>query len=102
VFAGALVQIPAAWVMVGIVVAVFGLMPRLTKATWGLLVAFLLLGEFGPLINLPAWVMNISPFAHTPRMPGGVVGVGPMFELTAIAIVLIAAGTVGFGRRDVG
>jgi ABC-2 type transport system permease protein len=102
IFAGALVQIPAAWVMVGIVVAAFGLVPKMTKATWVLLVAFLLLGEFGPLINLPAWVMNISPFAHTPRMPGGVVGAGPLLELTAIAIALIAAGTMGFSRRDVG
>lgn len=102
VVAGAAVQIPAACVMIGIVVATFGLLPRATSATWGLLVAFLLLGEFGSVLNLPRWVMDLSPFAHTPRIPGGRVEALPLLVLTAVATVLITAGIAGFSRRDVG
>jgi ABC-2 type transport system permease protein len=99
--AGAAVQIPAAFVMIGIVVAAFGLAPRLTTATWGVLVAFLLIGEFGPLFELPGWVMNLSPFAHVPRIPGDDVEAGPLIGLTLVAVALAAAGAIGFRRRDV-
>lgn len=102
VLTGAVVQIPAACVMIGIVVATFGLAPRLTTATWGLLVAFLLLGEFGPLFDLPGWLMDLSPFAHVPRIPGGQVEPMPLIGLTAVAIALTVVGAAGFSRRDVG
>jgi ABC-2 type transport system permease protein len=46
--------------------------------------------------------MNISPFAHTPKMPGGTVAAGPLLMLAASAALLIAAGTLGFSRRDIG
>ena len=101
VLAGGAVQIPAAWVMVGIVVAVFGLVPRLTTATWGLLVAFLLLGEFGTLFNLPRWIMDLSPFAHTPRIPGGELEVVSLLGLLAVAVLLMVAGILSFRGRDV-
>jgi len=98
----ALVQIPAVWVIIGIVVAAFGLVPRLVVLGWAALVGFVLLGEFGALFELSPVVMDISPFAHVPRMPGGDFAVAPMLWLTAIAAGLIATGLVGFRRRDVG
>lgn len=101
VFLGAVVQIPAAFVMVGIVVAAFGLVPRLMTATWALFVAFLLLGEFGTLFEFPRWVMDISPFAHTPRLPGGTMEAAPLVGSLAVAVLLMAAGILGFRRRDV-
>jgi len=102
VLVGALVQIPAAWSVVGIVVAAFGLVPRAIVIGWVALLAFVLLGEFGPLFNLSQTVMNISPFAHVPRIPGGTFAVAPMIWLTAIAAGLIVMGLGGFRRRDVG
>ncbi|MEU5883356.1 ABC transporter permease [Spirillospora sp. NPDC047279] len=96
----ALVQIPAVWVIVAIVIAAFGLVPRFAVAGWAALVAFLLLGELGPLFELPGWLMDVSPFAHTPRMPGGDLTAAPIAGLLAVAAVLIAAGLYGFRRRD--
>jgi ABC-2 type transport system permease protein len=98
----AAVQIPAAFVMVGVVVAVFGFVPRWTTATWGVLVAFILLGEFGSLFNLPEWVMKLSPFAASPQMPGGDLHAMTLLVLLAIAAALIGAGAFGFSRRDIG
>jgi ABC-2 type transport system permease protein len=98
----ALVQIPAAWVFVGIVVVAFGLVPRLVVLGWVALIGSVLLGELGSLFELNQAVMDISPFAHVPRMPGGDFAAGPMFWLTAVAAGLVVLGLIGFRRRDVG
>jgi ABC-2 type transport system permease protein len=98
----ALVQVPAVWVVVGIIVAAFGLVPRLVVLGWVALVGFMLLGEFGPLFELSQAVMDVSPFTHVPRLPGGDFSAGPLLWLTAVAAGLMAVGLVGFRRRDVG
>jgi len=99
---GALVQIPAVWVIIGIVAAAFGLVPRLVVLGWVALVGSMLLGEFGALFELSQDVMDVSPFAHVPRMPGGDFTLAPLLWLTAIAAGLITVGLAGFRRRDVG
>ena len=71
VFTAALVQLPAAWVLAAIVVAAFGLAPRFVAVGWVALAGFVLLGELGPLLDLDQWVMDLSPFAHVPKLPGG-------------------------------
>ena len=102
ILAAALVQIPAAWLVVGIVTAAFGLAPRLVAVGWVALAGFVLLGEFGPLFELDQAVMDLSPFAHVPRLPGGDFAATPLLWLTAIAAALLGAGLVAFRRRDVG
>lgn len=102
VLLGAAVQIPAVWVMIGIVLLIFGFAPRATSATWGVLVAFLLLGEFGDVLHLPRLLMNASPFAHTPRIPGQSFGATPLLIMLAIAGISIALAAIGFQRRDIG
>lgn len=101
VLLGALVQLPAVWVVTGIAVAAFGLAPRQIVIGWVALVGFVVLGEFGALFSLPKAVMDISPFAHTPRIPGAQFTVPPVLVLTLIAAALIAAGLTGFRRRDI-
>jgi ABC-2 type transport system permease protein len=101
VLAAALVRIPASWVLVGIGTAAFGLLPRAVAIGWAALVAFLLLGELGPLFELPQWVMNLSPYAHVPRLPGGEFSAVPVVSLTLLGAALLVVGLVGFRRRDV-
>ena len=96
----ALVQLPAVWVLAGIAVALFGLVPRLAAAAWGALVAFLLLTEFGSFLNLSRWAADISPFSHVPKLPGGTFTATPLLWLTAIAAALIAVGLAALRRRD--
>lgn len=46
VLAAALVQLPAAWALAGLALALFGLAPRVAaSASWSALATFLLLGE---------------------------------------------------------
>jgi len=102
VLVAALAQLPAVWVLTGITVAVFGLAPGLVMAGWGALVAFLVLGQLGSVLNLPQWMMDLSPFTHSPKLPGGELSATPLIMLTAVAAVLVAIGLSAFRRRDIG
>ena len=98
----AVVQLPAVLVVIGLTVTAFGLRSRWASAGWGLLVAFLLLGEFGSLLKLPTWLMNLSPFKHTPLLPAAPFSWQPVLWLTAVGLVLTVAGTWAWQRRDAG
>ncbi|MGC9669564.1 ABC transporter permease [Planosporangium sp. 12N6] len=100
--AAALVQLPAAWVLAGVGVALFGLAPRLAALAWAALVACLLLLELGALLKLDQWLVDVSPFAHVPKLPGSAFTATPLLWLAAVAATLTAAGLVGLRRRDVG
>jgi ABC-2 type transport system permease protein len=98
--AAALVQLPAAWVLAGFGAALFGLVPRLTALTWAGLIACFVLLELGALLGLDQWIVDASPFAHVPKLPGTVFIATPVLWLVAVTAVLMAAGLVGFRRRD--
>jgi ABC-2 type transport system permease protein len=100
--AAAAVQLPAIWLVTALVVLLFGLAPKVVTVAWGLFGAFLLIGQFGPLFDLPQAVMDVSPYAHTPRLPGGEFSATPVVVLAAIALALLLVGSVSFRRRDVG
>jgi ABC-2 type transport system permease protein len=100
--AGALVQTPATWAFVGLGVALFGLAPRLAPVTWVGLLACVLLFELGALLGLTRWVVDASPFAHVPKLPGSAFTVTPLLWLAGISAVLIVVGLAGFRRRDLG
>lgn len=101
VVAGCLVQLPAIWVVGGLAVLLYGLSPRAATAAWGVAGAVLLLGWIGPALDVPQAVMDLSPFGHLPKLPGGEMAWGPVTALTALAVVLVAAGLAGLRRRDV-
>jgi ABC-2 type transport system permease protein len=101
VLAGAMVQLPAVWVLAAITVVVFGLLPRAAALSWSTLAICLVFGLVGSALQLDQWVLDISPFTHLPRLPGGEVSTAPLVWLSAIAVVLTVAGLAGFRRRDV-
>ncbi|GAA3106579.1 ABC-2 type transport system permease protein [Kribbella aluminosa] len=100
--AAAAVQLPAIWLVTALVVLLFGLAPKLVAGGWGLYGVFLLIGQFGEIFNLPQWMINLSPYGHTPRLPGGDFSVTPVLWLTGIAAALTIAGFATFRRRDIG
>lgn len=97
---GALVQVPAVWVMVAIAMAIYGFLPRRTGLAWIALVAFALAGQLGELLRLPDWAINLSPFSHIPLYPASSFDAGPLVALVGVTVVLTVAGLVGFNRRD--
>jgi ABC-2 type transport system permease protein len=95
-----LTRIPAALVMVGLVVAIWGLWPHATALGWGAYMAFIVVGEFGKLWGVPQWVMDFSPFTHSPVLPGPDAKLAGIVWLTVIAGAFLAGGTAAFRRRD--
>ncbi|MEX2625288.1 MAG: hypothetical protein WD225_00285, partial [Ilumatobacteraceae bacterium] len=98
----ALVQVPAVLVVAGLTVTLFGLVPRAVVLAWGALVAFLVLGQLGPALQLDQWALNLSPFTHTPQVPAEPLAATPVLALLAVATALAVVGFAGFRRRDVG
>ena len=95
-----LAHVPGALVLLGIAAALFGLAPRAIGVTWVVVGASLFVGMFGPLMDLPRWVLNLLPIEHTGRPPLDDIAWRATAILLAIAAVLVAAGLAGFRRRD--
>jgi ABC-2 type transport system permease protein len=100
VVGAAAAQVPATWVLVGILVLAYGFLPRLNLAGWAALVIAMVIGTLGPLLNLSQSVMDVSPFTHIPKLPAAQFTATPLLWLTAVAVVALAAGLAGFRRRD--
>ncbi|WP_436232666.1 ABC transporter permease [Actinacidiphila alni] len=96
----AVAQAPAVWVLAGLGTALFGLLPRAAPAAWGLLGLFVLLGQLGPVFRLPQAVLDMSPFTHVPKLPGGEMTATPFAWLILVAAAALAAGLAGLRRRD--
>jgi ABC-2 type transport system permease protein len=101
VLAGAAVQLPAVWVLGGLAVALFGLLPRLVGLSWGVLGGCVFLAVLGAVLQLSQWLLDLSPFTHVPRIPGGTLSVPPLVLLGLVAAGLFAGGLAGFRQRGV-
>lgn len=99
--AAALVQIPAAWLLVGAAAALIGVAPRASILAWPIVILSFLISFFGPLLKLPRAVIDLSVFTHVPRLPGASVDPVPLIAMALIAIVLLSVGFVGIQRRAI-
>ncbi|MFI6355658.1 ABC transporter permease [Streptomyces sp. NPDC050743] len=100
VLGACLLQVAAVWVIGGVAVLLFGVLPRGAVAAWGVAGAVLLIGWIGPALNAPRAVLDLSPFGHLPKLPGGGMEWGPVLVLLGLAAVLVAGGLAGVRRRD--
>jgi ABC-2 type transport system permease protein len=99
----ALAQAPAALVLGGLAVALFGLAPRVsTGVSWSALGVAVLMLFLGAILRLSHWLLDISPFQHSPKLPGGTVTAAPLAWLCGIALALACAGLIGLRQRDIG
>jgi ABC-2 type transport system permease protein len=98
----AIAYVPALWIGAGIAFLVFGARPSWTAVAWGALGVFAVIGFLGQLLQLPDWVMDLSPFQHVPAMPAEGFSSVPLVVLTAVAAVLVGVGMAAFRHRDAG
>ena len=101
VLVGALVQLPAVWVVTAIGVALFGACPRFATALWAILGGFVALGQVGSVVGLPQPWLDLSPFTHVPQLPGAAVALAPIGWLVVLAIVVGTGGFRAFRRRGI-
>ena len=74
----------------------FGLTPQwAVGGGWAAFLIALVLVLLGPVLDLSHWIVDISPFTHSPKLPGGQLAAGPMVWLTDVAAALTVAGPAG-------
>jgi polyether ionophore transport system permease protein len=100
VVAACLVMVPAMWVFAGLALALYGLAPKLSPVVWALFVWALIAGMLASVLNLPDWVIDLSPFQHVPGLPAAPMSWGPVVVLLVIASALMAVGLWALDRRD--
>lgn len=102
VIGAALMYLPAIWLLAALTAAVIGLLPRWASGVaFGAWAACLFITLLGPILQLDQAVLDLSPFTHIPRLPGGELTILPPLVLVAVALVLAAAGLAGLRRRDI-
>jgi len=102
VLVAALAYLPAVLVVVGLTMVLYGLVPRLSFVSWGVLGAFILVELIGETLQVSQSILNISPFNHVPTVLVSGVSLIPLVSLTLVALVLTIVGLVGFQRRSIG
>ncbi|MFF3675084.1 ABC transporter permease [Streptomyces sp. NPDC002120] len=96
-----LAQLPAVWLIGAVAALLYAAVPAYATSAWAVAGTALALGWVGPALNLPQAVLDLSPFAHLPRLPGAqALAWSPPLALTALAAALTAAGLAALRRRD--
>jgi ABC-2 type transport system permease protein len=98
----ALAYLPATWILVGVAATVFGAAPRAYSLAWVALAACFVIGFLGEVLKLPHWIIDLSPFQHTPHLPAAPLTVTPLLTMLALAAALTTISVIAFRRRDIG
>ncbi|MDO5712245.1 MAG: polyketide antibiotic transporter, partial [Micrococcales bacterium] len=72
-----------------------------TGLVWLMLGWSLFVTWVGALLDLPQAIVDATPFAALPQLPGGAMEWAPVLAETALAAALIALGILGYRRRDI-
>jgi ABC-2 type transport system permease protein len=93
--------VPAVLVVLGVATLLFGAAPRAIPATWAVVVYAMVVGTFGPMLDLPQLAFDLSPFEHPAGMPLEPFAVAPTVILILVAAATWALGLWAFRRRAV-
>ncbi|MGN6792877.1 MAG: ABC transporter permease [Streptosporangiaceae bacterium] len=96
-------RLPAAIVLPAVAVLLVGLLPwESTALAWTAVAGVWVICVFGPTLQWPNWIVDVSPFTHIPKLPGGSVSPEPLLWLCAAALTTSTAGLIALRRRDLG
>lgn len=96
-----LATLPALWLASAVGLALVGAAPLLRWLAWLLLVYWLLMTIFGPVLKAPDWLLDTSPFHVIPRVTAADADWAPVGWILAITAALLAIGFVGYRARSV-
>jgi polyether ionophore transport system permease protein len=101
ILAASLMYLPAVWMITGITMLLFGLLPRLTALSWAVLGLFVFVDLLGEFFDISQWIMNLSPFTQVPKLfAGDTVGTS-LGWLFVLAVALMFIGLLGYRHRDI-
>ncbi|HNN48732.1 MAG TPA: hypothetical protein PKM12_07145, partial [Marmoricola sp.] len=93
--------LPAVLVITALVLALYAAAPRAFAAAWvgfGLITALSLLGVA---LQLPQWVLDLSPLTHVGQVPAEAADRAALVVLFGLAVLVAVFGFVAFGRRQI-
>lgn len=94
--------VPALALFAAVTVIAYAVSPRLTAVGWLPVIFVLVMALLGPLLNLPEWLMELSPFHHVARLADDAGPDGWYVTGTVLVALVVAAGAAAiFRRRDV-
>lgn len=97
----ALAQLPVSLVFLGITLLVFAWLPRWTIGLgWTVVGVAAIIGVFGPLLGAPDWMVDLSPFTHSPVPTGDDVDWSGGFWMIAIGLAAAGLAVVSMRRRE--
>jgi ABC-2 type transport system permease protein len=94
-----LAYLPAELVFTGIAVALFGLAPRMYAVAWACFGVATFIALLGQGLQMPQWMLDISPTTHIGNPPLGNVDTLSLVVLTLISAALVVTGFAAFRRR---
>lgn len=93
--------LPVALLFLGLAALAFALLPRATAPiAYGLVAAGFLWQLFGPLLNVPHWLLELSPFQHVGLVPAQPFRAEAALVMVALGAAAGAAALAAFSRRD--
>ncbi|NLT29867.1 MAG: hypothetical protein GXX86_05320 [Propionibacterium sp.] len=94
--------VPAVWVMVALMAVLFGWAPRLlTVVGWVAAGMVFFFGLFARIMDLPEWVIGLSPLSHPAQLPVEDFSATPLLVLTLITAAGVGLGLIGLRRRQI-
>lgn len=100
-FKAMMVYLPALWITISVTVFIIGLLPDLTSIAWIFLGYSFFSVYMGRVMQFPDWVKKLSPFGYIPQLPLEEINYAVLAVLTAIAVILTAAGFFFYAKRDI-
>ena len=94
-------HLPVLLLFLGLTVALLGLWPKGRMLAWVVFGLAAVVSYMGPGIDLPQWLIDISPFTAVGSPPAEDVDLVAVAVLAGVGLALLVAGFVGFRRRDV-
>lgn len=97
-----LIQLAAISAFASFVIVLFSYLPNLVAPlAWGAFAACILVLQLGVILNLPQWIINLSPFGHLPAMPADPFTASPIIGLALVSVTLLTMGLYRFYKRDI-
>lgn len=100
VFQSAFIYLPAMWLMIGITVMLFGCAPKFTSIIWLYYTFCFVVVYVGGMLKFPDWLMNLSVFEITPKLPGEDIDVLTIVLVLVFSITFLLIGFIGYNKRD--
>lgn len=98
----ALASAPAVWLVAALAVFCLAFGSRWANLGWAVLTFFVTVGLVGEMLDLPDWVIRLSPYQHVPLVPSEAFAWGPEVVLTVMSLAVAGVAWWRFTSRDIG